>query len=337
MQDQNSLPKKKKKLGPLAIILILSSSFFVLFLIVTGFLFYSGDNSNSEWKPTSKVSLSSNKIAVIELKGVIMDSKKILDQIQRAGKNKSIRAVVLRIDSPGGAVAPSQEIHDAVKKFTDKYEKPLVASMGSVAASGGYYVAVAAKKIYANAGTLTGSIGVIMNFANLEKLYEWAKVDIYNLKAGKFKDAGTDTRAMTPAEKALLQKMIDNVHAQFKKAVVEGTELKESELEDIADGRIFSGEQAKELGLVDELGGIDEALHEAALLAQIKDDDFTVVYPGKAKPKWLDLIMDQSEEEEFRTPLSPIKGLSLNTLRALDQRAAVHFSPGLYWIWSGAL
>ena len=169
-----------------------------------------------------------------EINSVIMDSK-TLAQLKKFDEDKGVKAVVLRLNSPGGSVAPSQEIYEAVKDF----KKPVVASMASVAASGVYYIAVGAPIIYANPGTITGSIGVIMEFANLEKLYEWAKIKRYVIKTGKFKDAGGEHREMTPEDRALLQGMIDDVLVQFKTAVAAGRKLSLEDVTKVADGRIF--------------------------------------------------------------------------------------------------
>jgi protease-4 len=281
---------------------------------------------------------------VIELSGVIMDSRKMIKQLEKFDEDADIKGVVLRINSPGGAVAPSQEIYQAVRAF----KKPLVASMGSVAASGGYYIAVGAKKVYANPGTITGSIGVIMEFANLSKLYEWAKIQRYAIKTGKFKDAGAEYREMQPEERALLQGMVDDVLGQFKRAVSEGRKLKGDELNPIADGRVFSGAQAKQLKLVDELGTLQDAIDDVAKQAKLTGKP-RVVYQEKRKRRLLDLLLDDqpsdSESESSAAPTgalgalfgrigATLEGRAESLLPSLDSSLAL--APGIYWLWKGA-
>lgn len=250
------------KKNPLLLLLFVSLLAFVFFLLFV--FFYTKKTENSYLSSKQKIFYKSQSgLALLELKGVILDSKKILEQIDAVAEESAIKGVVLRINSPGGSVAPSQEIYQAVKRLSQT--KPVYASMGSVAASGGYYAACGAKKIFANPGTITGSIGVIMQFADLSKLYDWAKVNPYTLKTGKFKDTGTPTRPMSLEEKELLQGMIENVLTQFRRVVAEARGLKYEEVIPLSDGRIFSGEQAKAVRLVDELGGIEDA---ALALAQ---------------------------------------------------------------------
>lgn len=235
--------------------------------------------------------MGSKKVAVVEIIGVISDSKSIIEKIVKFRKNDSVKAVVLRIDSPGGAVGPAQEIYEEVKKT--KAVKKVVASMGSVAASGGYYVACGADKIVANPGTLTGSIGALFEFMNLKELMHWAKIKGEVVKSGEFKDVGYPFRDMTSRERALLQELINNVHSQFKRAVVESRGLPAQKVDKIADGRIFTGEQAKELGLVDELGNLEDAVALAAKLAGIEGEP-TVIYPEKPRRQLLDLFFEDA-------------------------------------------
>lgn len=212
-------------------------------------------------------------IAVIEINGAIISSKEIVNNIAAAERNDHIKGVVVRINSPGGGVAPSQEIYGELKKLGKK--KPVVASMSSVAASGGYYVAVAAKKIVANPGTLTGSIGVIMEFSNIEGLLEKIGLKSFVVKSGKYKDVGSPNRPMTDKEKEYIQQLIDGVHLQFVSAVAEGRTMDIEAVKKIADGRILTGEQALELGLVDKLGNLSDSVSLVAEMAGIE---------GKPKP-----------------------------------------------------
>lgn len=214
-----------------------------------------------------KIPLSS-KIALVRVEGPLFDSRKLVEEISDYVKNASVKAIVLRIDSPGGAVVPSQEIHEAVKKAVAK--KKVVVSMGSIAASGGYYIAAPATKIIANPGTLTGSIGVIMEIPNVESLMSKIGIKTEVIKSGKHKDIGSAFRSMEKEEREMLQGVMDNVHEQFMKAVADGRKLDMEEVRKIADGRIFTGEQAVQFGLVDEIGTLDDAISEAALLVGIK-------------------------------------------------------------------
>lgn len=247
-------------------------------------------------------------MGVVKINGAIMDSQRALKELKEFEENSSIKGIIVRIDSPGGAVGPSQEIHDAIIRV--RKSKPVVASFQSVAASGGYYIAVAADKIVSNAGTLTGSIGVIMSMANLSELYKWAKIDRYNIKSGKFKDVGADNRPMTEEERKLVQDLIDNVYGQFLKAVANGRKLPEDKVRPYADGRVLSGEQALAAGLVDKLGGIDVAIDYIKELAKLdaKQKVNLVLPEPKRKSVWemlgsgaADSIMGALEE---RLPLN---------------------------------
>lgn len=328
----------KKSMNPLALVLLLSGVFFLIFLLLSGaFVAIKGSGSSS--RPSMATALlGGGAVGVVEVSGVIMDSKKILKRLKQFEEDDGIKAVVLRLNSPGGAVAPSQEIYEAVKN----YKKPLVASMGTIAASGAFYIACGAKKVFANAGTLTGSIGVIMPFANLQKLYEWAKIQRYSIKTGKYKDAGADYREMTADERALLQTMLDDVLMQFKKAVAEGRDLPMEQVTQVADGRIFSGQQAKGLDLVDELGSLDDAIQEAGQQAHIKGKPH-VVYPEKRRRGLLDLILDDPtvEEEVAESHVASGNGLA-HVFRKFENllEGGAHvdsspftLEPGLYWLW----
>ncbi len=226
-------------------------------------------------------------VGVIEIKGVIADPKPVLEDLRELRKKKSIRAIVLRIDSPGGGVGPSQEIYEEVKKTTRV--KKVVASMGAVAASGGYYVAAAADRIVANPGTLTGSISVLMEFANLESLLNKIGVGAFVLKSGQFKDVGSPLREMTPKERELLQGFIDNVHEQFVIAVADGRKMSKEKVQAVADGRILTGEQAQELGLLDSLGNLEDAITLAGKLGGIEGEP-SVFYPKRKRFSFLEYI-----------------------------------------------
>ncbi|HTG81641.1 MAG TPA: signal peptide peptidase SppA, partial [Geobacteraceae bacterium] len=202
-----------------------------------------------------------------------------------------VKAVVLRIDSPGGVVGPSQEIYAEVKKLAAR--KKVVVSMGSIAASGGYYIAAPASLILANPGTITGSIGVLMRFSNLEGLMGKIGMKAFTLKTGKFKDVGSPVRPMTDQDKEMLQNVIDNTHSQFVKAVAEGRKLPFADVKAIADGRIFTGEQAVALKLVDRLGTLQDAIDEAGRLGGIKGEP-ELIRPMKKKKLLLDMLVEET-------------------------------------------
>lgn len=215
-----------------------------------------------------------DRIALVRIEGPIVDSKESLEEIKDYVKNASIKAIVLRIDSPGGAVAPSQEIYEEVRKAVAK--KKIVVSMGSVAASGGYYIASPATKIVANPGTLTGSIGVIMEIPNVEGLMNKIGVKTEVIKSGRHKDIASIFRGIRKEDREILQDVLDNVHEQFITAVAEGRKMLRDDVKKIADGRIFTGEQALKIGLVDQLGNLEDAIKTAANLAGIKGEPVMV-------------------------------------------------------------
>jgi protease-4 len=231
-----------------------------------------------------------DKIAVVDIKGVITSSRDIVEQIDTFKVDDDVKAIILRINSPGGGVGPSQEIYREV--LSAKEKKKVVASMESVAASGGYYVACASDLIVANPGTITGSIGVVMEFSNVEDLLKKIGLRSYVIKSGKHKDIGSPLRKMTPEERSILQGVIDSVHNQFIRAVAKGRDMKEEKVRQIADGRIFSGEQAKELGLVDRLGSLQDAIEIAAELIGVEGEP-VVIYPRK-KLSLYELLFKQS-------------------------------------------
>lgn len=221
-----------------------------------------------------------DRIALIRVEGVILDAQQTVGELKKFGDSPSVKAIVLRIDSPGGGVVPSQEIHDAVLRVRNKQNKAVVASMGTVAASGGYYIAAASDRIIANPGTLTGSIGVIMELANLEGLLKKIGVENVVVKSGRHKDIGSPFRKMSDEDRRILQSVMDDVHTQFIEAVAEGRSLEVSDVRPLADGRIFTGRQAKDIKLVDELGDLDDAIKLAAELGGIEGEP-KVVEPRK--------------------------------------------------------
>lgn len=235
-------------------ILLLVFIFFITLMVFASYTM-KGISSKSNGSAIEVINGKSGQIGVVEVDGVIMDSKTAIEKLLVAEKDKSINAIIMRINSPGGAVGPTQEIYEEIRRIDRK--KPVYASFGSIAASGGYYIGAATRRIYSNAGTLTGSIGVIMQFMDLSKLYEFAKVSQINIKAGKYKDAGQPNRALTGEEKKLMKTMMKGVHKQFINDIMKVRSKKiKGKISDIAQGQIFSGAKAKELGLVDEIGSL---------------------------------------------------------------------------------
>jgi protease-4 len=254
--------------------------FFILSLVALA-MFASGGPS---------FSFSGNQVAVLDLEGLIADSKEFVEQLNNYGRSAGVRAVVLRINSPGGGVAASQEIYEAIRKFRADTRKKVVVSMASVAASGGYYVACGADRILANPGSITGSIGVIAEWYNYGDLLRWAKLQEVVFKSGEFKDSGSGSRPLTDAEKVYFQSLIDNMYEQFVTAVASNRKRSEEEVRKLADGRVYTGLEAKNNGLVDELGTLQDAVAAAGKMAGIIGEP-SVVKPVKRKITLLDLLL----------------------------------------------
>ncbi|HEX5036850.1 MAG TPA: signal peptide peptidase SppA [bacterium] len=250
----------------------------------------------------------SGNVAVVEVLGGIFDSKPIVEQLRDLKKDDDAKAVVLRVDSPGGSVGASQEIYEAVKSLKEK--KPVVVSMGTVAASGGYYISAPASRIVANAGTITGSIGVRMDLMNAEDLMNWARVKFFTLKSGLKKDVGSPTRPMTPEEKEYLEGILKEMHRQFKKAVADGRGIKLEDVEALADGRVFTGEEALGYKLVDEIGSLDLAVKDAAELAGVTGEP-EPYYPEKKDGGLLKFLAEDFADRLF----DRVMGVSLQGFR----------------------
>ena len=234
-----------------------------------------------------------DKIAIVEVKGVITQSSGVIEDLQQYLADDGVKAIVLRVDSPGGGVGPAQEIYREIMRIRSTSKKKVVTSMGSVAASGGYYIACASDRIVANPGTITGSIGVIMQFSNLEELLKKIGVKGVVLKSGEHKDIGSPFREMTPEEKRIMQEVLDNVHQQFIQAVADGRKLERSKVAQIADGRILTGEQAKNLGLVDQLGNLQDTIDVTAKMVGIEGKP-NVLYPKRKISIWELLMRDMA-------------------------------------------
>ena len=230
---------------------------------------------------------SGDGIGVLQIEGAIDDPRTTLAELRRFRQTPWIKAVVVRIDSPGGAVAPTQEIFEEIQRTRQK--KPCVASMGSVAASGGYYIASACDKILANPGTMTGSIGVIMQLSNFEDLMKKVGVKGINIKSGANKDIGSPFQPLSPEGRDILQSVVDNVHGQFVAAVAKGRGMDEARVRKLADGRIYSGAQAKELGLIDQFGTLEDAIQLAAKRVGL-DDEPAVYYSRPEREHFWDRL-----------------------------------------------
>lgn len=222
-------------------------------------------------------------VGILEIDGVITESVVYLDAIRDFERDDTVKAVVVRLDSPGGKVGPSQEIHAALASLRRK--KPVVASLGALGASGAYYIACAADTVYALPGTMTGSIGVIMEFFDASEGLRRVGLQAKSVTSGALKDAGSPFRPMTDAERAYFKDLVDDVHAQFVEAVSKGRRLKPERVKALADGRIFTGRQAMGLGLVDRLGGLDDAVREAGRRASIEGEP-RIVKAGDQKGAW---------------------------------------------------
>jgi len=287
----------------LTTVLIIAGFSFVFFvaIIVVAALALSGSGGFG--------GLGGGRIAVVYLEGVIFDSKTINEQLKMYGEDSRVSAILLRMDTPGGGVAASQEIADQVKWLRKEKGKKVVISMGSVGASGGYYVACAADKIYANAGTVTGSIGVIAEWVNYGSLLKWAQLQPEVIKSGEMKDVGSPTREITPKEREYLQHLINQMFEQFVSAVADGRKdlLTREQVKQLADGRVYTGEEALQAKLIDGLGNYDAVLKATAELVGIKGEPQVVTPPKPRRGSLLDLLTstDLSGMLSGKTPLQP--------------------------------
>lgn len=275
---------------------------FIGLMIYKGFESYRENKKNGDNQPQSK-----NEILHLEINGVIMNGKKFLGQLKRYKKDESIKAIVIDINSPGGAVGPSQEIFTEINRAKAETGKPVVCVSTGLIASGGYYAALACDKIVVAPGTMIGSIGVIMEFANLEKLYDWAKVSRYTIKSGKFKDSGSEYRAMRDDERKLFQDMIDEVYAQFRDEVAKARKLDVEFVNQYADGRVLTGATAVKLKFADAIGTFEDAVTMAAEMAHL-GTDYKMFKPKKAKMSIFDFI-DMDDEDDDLNSLADIKHL----------------------------
>ena len=256
---------------------------------------------------------SFNRIVVLEVNGVIQDvagassllqsptyhHRQFLQMLDQAGEDDSVKGIVIRVNSPGGGVVESAEVHDKIIELKETTKKPVFVSMGSVAASGGYYISATADKIYANPATMTGSLGVIMQSLNYSELADELGIHFETIKSGPYKDIGSPERPMSDEERKILQSMVDHAYQQFVDVIANGRNLDETRVKEIADGRIYDGIQAKELGLIDELGNLDETI--AAMKKHIGDDQASVI---KYEPSFgIQSFLQMTAEKMFGTEI----------------------------------
>jgi len=243
---------------------------------------------------SSGLAFSSDQVAVLDLEGTIVDSRNFVDQLKNYGNRPNVRSVVIRINSPGGGVAASQEIYEAINKFRADSDKKVIVSMASVAASGGYYIACAADRVFANPGSSTGSIGVIAQWYHYGDLLRWAKMQDIVIKTGALKDAGSSTRPLTDSEREYFQSLINSMYDQFVSAVAVSRNMNEEDVRKLADGRVFTGQEAQENGLVDELGTYQDAIDAAARLGGISGEP-RILRPAKKSVTLFDLLLGDAK------------------------------------------
>lgn len=272
-------------------VLLGGGAFFLFLLGVFALVYFT---VRSEQK-TSSFSSFGDKIAVVDLEGVILSPKDVVEQLRKYGDDSSIKAIVIHVNSPGGGAAASEEIYREVLRIRDVKKKRIVASIETVGASGAYYVSSATNKIFADEASIVGSIGVIAEWYNYEELMKWAKLRAIVIKAGEFKDTGSPVRDMTPAERAYMQGLIDNMHEQFIDSVAKGRRMKVEDIKPLADGKVWTGEQAVPLKLIDQLGDFRAAVEDTAKSVGIKGEP-TIVRPEKDRKSVLDLLFGDASE-----------------------------------------
>ena len=270
---------------------ILGGGAFFLFLVAIFALVYFSVRSQQK----DSFGGFGDKIGVVDLEGVILNPKDVVDQLRKFADDSSVKAIILHVDSPGGGAAASEEIYREVLRIRDKKKKRIVASIGTVGASGAYYVSSATSKIFADDASIVGSIGVIAEWYNYEELIKWAKLKAVVLKAGEFKDTGSPTRDLTPAERAYLQGLIDDMHTQFIHSVAVGRQMKDDQVRTLADGKVWTGEQALPLKLIDQIGDFRAAIDDTAKSVGIKGEP-TLVHPEKERKSVLDLVFGDASE-----------------------------------------
>jgi protease IV len=273
--------------------IVIGGGAFFLFVLAVFTLVYITLHSGQQ--TASFGSSFGDKIAVVDLEGVILNPKTTVDQLKKYADDDSVKAIILHVNSPGGGVAASEEIYREVKRIRDEKKKRIVAAIETVGASGAYYVSSATNKIYADEGSIVGSIGVISEWVNYGDLLKWAKLKAIVMKAGEFKDTGNPTREMTPAEQQYLQSLIDNMHSQFIQAVADGRKMKFQDVKAIADGKVWTGQQAASMKLIDQVADFQTAVQDTAKSVGITGEP-TLVRPEKERKTVLDLLFGDVSE-----------------------------------------
>jgi protease IV len=273
--------------------LLIGGGLFAAFLVVVSLIVFATLRSFSG--ETQFAAIGGGAIGVIDIDGVILSSDTLVDQMRKFQDDGSIKAIILHINSPGGGAAASQEVYDEVRRLRSEKKKPIIASIESEGASGAYYIASGTEKIYANRASVVGSIGVIAEWINYGELLKWAKLKPEILKAGILKDAGSPTRELTPAERAYMQGLIDNMHTQFITDVAAGRGLSADTIRPLATGQVWTGEQALPLHLIDKTGGFRVALLDTAKSVGISGEP-RVVKPASKRKRVLDLLTGDADE-----------------------------------------
>jgi protease IV len=293
-------------------IIIGGGIFFLFLMAVFTLVLYTVRHEQNRTEIVS--SGSGGTIAIVDLNGVITSPDKVVKNLKKFADDDSVKAIILHIDSPGGGVAASEEIYREVRRIRDEKKKKIVADIADVGASGAYYVASGASKIFADHGSVVGSIGVIMEWYNYADLLKWAKTQNIVIKTGEFKDTGNPARDITPAEREYLQGMADNLLSQFEANVASGRNLKVEDIKAIANGKVWTGEQAKDMKLIDDLGDFQAAVKDTAQSVGISGEP-TLVKGEKEKQTLLDLLTGDSSE------LWPSPGKLMQS------------NPGFYYLW----
>src|SRR6202521_4050212 len=291
-------------------ILIGGGAFFLFVLAVFSLVYLTLHSKSKE----SSITGLGDRIGVVDLDGVILSPQPLVGQLKKFGDDSSIKAIILHVNSPGGGVAASEEIYREVKRIRSEKKKRIVVSIETVGASGAYYVASASDKIYADQGSIVGSIGVIAQWVNYGDLLKWAKLKDVVLKTGEFKDTGNPARDLTPAEQAYMQSLIDNMFGQFVQAVADGRGMKFEDVKSIANGKVWTGEQALSMKLIDGVGDFETAVKETAKSVNISGEP-TLVHPEKDHKTLLDLL------------LGDVSRYIPNTEKMLEQHV------GFYYLW----
>lgn len=272
---------------------------FVLGLILLFLGIYIYRASTGYWADDEN-RLSKNAILHLEVNGIILNGKKFLSHLKKYKNDNSVKAIIIDINSPGGAVGPSQEIYYELMRAKQETKKPIICVSTNLIASGGYYIALGCDKIVVAPGTMLGSIGVIMEFANLERLYDWAKIQRYSISSGRFKDSGSEYRPMREDERLLFQNMIDEVYEQFRTAVMEARQLPHETVTAYADGRVMTGAKAVELKFADSIGTFEDAAKLAATEAGL-GEDYRIFKPKKDRSGFLDMFNFNDDNDELNT------------------------------------